>query len=325
MTKQIQIKDDFYNQQIKEEYLAQLPKTKSFKTIRDAFIRFGEELECPLQKDLYEMSQGELMAVLPNLEITNYTDIRIKMSFIIDYIDWAYKRNLTNDLMNVAREINIYDINLTKPMLVSHIKDDKTFAEMLETTYDIHRPNNTAVLWCMIWMGIPIKEAVLVKNEEIDLEKNTINYNNTLYKIPEVFHYIFDCYIKYDIMEYEGNNGMVIKKLIDSGYFIKPTRTMNKEEDTYYEPAPCNSNSLSTKLSNFKKDYRDITGKNVLYSTNTITSSGIFYRAYEEERAGKSIDGDYMADKFNILNFYKATKTQDKVEQYKLYKKVFWE
>ena len=313
----------FYNPEQKKSYLETLPNNKAMKDITSLFKRIGSMMEAPLRKDISEMNQQEFLSMFISLQIYDYTTIRKNLSLIRDYIDWALSNGLSNSQINIARLISMENISIDKNIELACVKDDLDLKDKVYTVYEFGNCYTPPPLIFLIWMGIPIKEALLLKDKNVDTLNGIVHYKGKDLIIPKSFIETFRDYKIADVGIREGRESQFQVFLGNTEYFLKKSYR-NEESSLSADNKPINYSTVISIISNFKNLYFDITGKRIILNSSSILLSGELYRIYQIEQSGQEITDDFLLDIIGKNKKDGKYMANDKRLQYESYKKVFW-
>jgi hypothetical protein len=315
----------FYNLEQKKEYLDTRPNNKAINDIISLFKRIGAMMEKPLNKDISDMNQQEFLGMFVSLQIYDYTTIRKTLSLIRDYIDWAIAHGKSQSQINVARLVNAEDISIEKNLELACVKDDLDLKDKVYTVYEFGNGYTPPPLLFLMWIGIPIKDAILLKNEDVDTLNGIVHYGGKQLVIPESMIETFRDYKATDVGVRDGYRGSYQLFMGESDYFLKK---IYKDVISLRRAAnePINYATITSVLSNFKNKYFDITGKRILLNNNSIVLSGELYRLYQQEQNGVELTDEILVGDKALEKSKSNIKVMayDKRLQYEAYKKVFW-
>ena len=300
-----------YNEERKLKYLSEsFPEDgylyeNNFNTLN----RVGDAVESEFDKDISDLSYGELMLGMSLLKPISWNSAYSYIECIKKYIDWCISNGLTKNMTNLADGIRPDNILNKDTSYETLLKDPDDLDNILLKTVDPKGEsvlNAYAVLLWMVYSGVDKNEAFNIKDDDFIYEDMSFMYHNKVISLPIqakkwVIEYVnMDSYITQN-----GKASYYIKKA-DIDNFIKLTRPANKYTMKRLE-------YLTTVLS---KEYNEITGDFRRISLNRIRKSGIFYRMFISEKNGHG--------PFDSITNTDLTLTPIK-KDYKKWKAIFYE
>jgi len=316
---------ELYNPERKEEYFKTLSNNTAKINIIRRFKQIGALMEKSINKDISDMNKAEMLGTIVELGLYDYSSIRQIIAFMRDYIDWCISNKLTDSIINAARTFKSFDVSIERNLSYACVKDDEYLKEKIYSVYEFGNCYKEPIIFFLIWMGIPIKDALLLKNSDVDVFKGVVYYDNQDILIPKAFLETFKNYqINNDGVRDNGRGETSVSN-ISSPYFIKKLNKGNMVAvggSVLYKSMLCS-------LSFFKKLYFSATGRYTDINISSVTLSGEFYRLYQIEKSGIEITdsvliGENIESSETNQRYKLLTIATDKRLQYNVYKKVFW-
>lgn len=185
------------------------------------------EFEIAAEKDLIEHSYDEIIAILRTLSehnaFTSKSRYNAYLNIIYHYTVWGYNSHLRADIVTIQ--------DMTKALNTSEAIDSKMI-EYKTLTWEEMKAKASNVSFAVveiylnalmegikpeIILDIKLDQFYTIENHPIHTEKGTINVSDVLYEKMYDFSIL-------DAIEVKGARGiMVTKKLVDSGYLLRPT------------------------------------------------------------------------------------------------------
>lgn len=266
-----------YNREIKEWFMDGYAKSQS---VRESCLLTFEGIapfEERLGKDVYKMSSDESRAIIE--EVGGVRSENGRVHIIQCYVRWAVAHHIPGAKDGFLRADGVSFEKLRSKMVSGPLHLQKCLDEI----FDREEDNTVHCTYrCFFWfafMGIPEEETIKIKDDEVDLVDMVIRHELSSYPIyRESLRTIQRCI-----------------KLTEFNYFRKNTKNIyttkrsdGRELMRGVRGVPSITNIRSTVTQ--KKRIQDANGQTCDISYNTVWLSGVFYRMYEQERAGITPD-----------------------------------
>ncbi len=267
-----------YNEKQKQGFISSHTNRDKTAALITQVFNWFEKYEDEWGVDLSQQSSEKLQPVVNEL-----TGVRIKSTELIliilrEYVKWCAKNGY--DVSKGVFEVRINTIDKIQSQMVAsplHLKSilDKYFETTDRETVDIiYR----VFLW-MAFAGMADKDAIQVTVDNVDLENLRINFEEHSYEIYKECKDDFEKACKLLDFSYEHQ----------TPYYV--TRRQRASGDLIMRGIRSATVDLKTIRpvinKRFSSDDGDTKSK---LSFKRIYLSGIFYRAYEQERAGLPVD-----------------------------------
>lgn len=268
-----------------------LEECKTRKVLTENTFKKLEPFEAKIGRDVCEFSQEYLQEVLSTqIGGTKLDTTRQTISVIRAYIRWCEANGfVTSDAIHHITVENSEKIKNT--MIASPLH----FAKLLDEVFDPIELDTVDILdRCYLWLaycGLEMKDSVRVKESEINFKEMYIEHNGRFYELYKESLPVFNkaTTLKTIIVLREDNPGYMAKFPRKPGeYLLRAGKT-----------AQPSTAAIVARI----RDKINGKGYEKAFAYNKIRISGLFYRAYEKERAGITVnfDGDIisqiMADK----------------------------
>lgn len=250
----------------------------------------------------------------------DYSGIRKSLSIMKDYIGWAISNNLSNgNQINAADIVDVYDVSIDKNLHLACVKDAYDLKEKVFSVYDLENNNMFPIMSFFIWMGVPIKDALIIKDEDVDVLNGVFNYNGNTIKIQDEFLETFRYYEANDMaINYKSNDTQMVTYKNNTDYFIKSS---SMREDKKQKNEPLKYKYGLEQFIKFRTNYFNFVGRQITLNSSSLFLSGKLYRMYQIEKGGSVLTDDMFVE-----NMKKPSPwiIEDKRKQYEAYKNVFW-
>lgn len=238
--------EDFYNSEIKFEYLESFEEEKT-AYITSFIFKKSKEIEEALRKDIYDMSKNELAEVMKALSVSSEDSAYIKAVQLEQYIDWAVEAGHVGSNLNPLSNINKRE--WSSQFVATYKQAAFTREKIIDMCDDLYNWGDKAVLLA-IFEGISgegYSEILNLQKKDLK-EKNNKFYADLVNKegkerTIEISEELYTYLSKTDDeTEYTNKNGQVEgerwskSQLLDSPYIFKKT-TRGKQEgklDLFY-------------------------------------------------------------------------------------------
>lgn len=322
---------EYFNKEIKEQFINSLPENNSKLIISRFLKRFGNYVEKYYQKDLYNMSASEIKEGYVSLGVFDYGQIRSEISHMKKYIYWAQSSNFAKQTGNSIENISPYDISIKNPLRKNLYKDIDDMIDKIKVVYPESEWDNcyyVPSVICLSWLGFTIKEMLLLKNEDIDIDNKRIIFDNKI-RVDNIDDRIITILNKYksnSIGQRTCGTATCDIYLKDLGYFLK--REIKGNLGNTVEPLQ--HSAINSKLSvNFTLKYKQIMGEeNIVYSfkNENIILAGKLNALYQMEQQGIILDDDALLEHLGTAynSESRVIKLEDEKQRYQAYKEVFW-
>lgn len=311
-----------YNQDVKERFISEYVKSDSRKTLyRHLFDRIAE-YEYKWGADICTRSSDEIQPVV-NKIITVRSSYTL-ISALSSYAKWCINNNVEGartGILNITASISdkLRTQTVSGPPHLQIYLNSLLFPESSNTADNIIR--------CYCWMaygGMDEEDVINVKTSDVDLINAKIVYNDKEYVIyREALPAFYRCVNSNHFYLINKNyKKPVLKRRADSNYLLRATTP--KVSISYLR----NSLSQKSKVAYGEEKTR------LQLSYSRIWLSGLFYKKYEMERLGYSIDfedevnqhiegKEYSLKKGRTMRAIKAKIEKEYLEQYEEWKSLF--
>ena len=181
------MKNNYYNQEIKERFLNSIDLSKYPQRWFERVFEKAVILEADKQRDLYDFSTLELLEFYKWMDTGNIASLVVLNSNLGVYTEWALSENLIADNQTHPREITVELLNtcISKARLNNSILSQETLKNIR-----FINAQDGFVLWCL-FEGIRGKESEDILNIElrdINIQKKTIKlHSGRTIKVSEEF------------------------------------------------------------------------------------------------------------------------------------------
>lgn len=285
-----------YNQNLKEEFIAQYTNKETVIRLCEYTFQLTEEFENKWGADLCTRSVDELndlAHVFGNIRRQSDVTLRIARA----YARWCIDRGVPGASDGLLK-LPSFSVQKMRDRMVSsplHMQKclDTVFDNEEEETND-----NTFRCYCWLaFMGVPEEEIPNVLTSEVDFDDMVVRHNTVSYEMYRESLRAFRNCVKLTQFRWPHQSGI---------YFYR-NRAAGKELIRGVHGVP-DINSMRAILVRKINTKRKQGGSPHEFSYNRIWLSGVFYRTYEQERAGVAPDFSAVAANFMEGKEYKLKK-----------------
>lgn len=269
-----------YNESNKRRFIDDYAGSLSTRTMVEAFFNSIEKYEIAWQADICTKSVDDLQPVVDEVVGLRIKSQMLYITILKEYVKWCLAMKIPGSRDDMLK-IDSVGVGRIKRQMVSsplHLQRylNSIFDKESEETIDnIYR--------CYFWMafsGIDEEDAFLVKSDDVDFTTLSIRYKT--YTVP----------IYREAMPAFKNAATLNSFLYKNQNYTNPIRRDRVPGDTIMRGVRSNPKILSIRRvlsSRSVKAFEDGVTDTQL-SFGRVKLSGIFYRAYERERAGFHIN-----------------------------------
>lgn len=239
----------------------------------NAILRDLEALEVKYNKDIAEMSKEEFADVFSQIGVYNRQYISMTLNLLKHYFKWSLNTGRPTHEYWTDGEIQADDIDLSVAIRQCCFASPESLYYHIVDQIDLDSMFAAPPLAVLAWMGFSVKEAIDIKNDEIDLARHEIRGR----KIPNLLINIINRYYQVgdSIIEVPIHRGTRRMRVNDIGYFIKTKTALSAKQIPRFSVS-----SATTALSQCRISYKD------------IDMSARYYRLHEIERTRRITKAD---------------------------------
>lgn len=209
-----------------------------------------------------------------------------------DYSKWCQER----DIPGVTNSITVIKAEVLDESRQQTVVNPTQLLKYLDNVFDVTDSSTSHIpLRCYLWMsfsGIPEKDIIQITKDDVDFSNMEIRFGGNEYPIYR--ESIRDFRAACELTEFRYIHPNYVEKTVVRSR--APGRCIMRGFRGVLTVA-----SLKAKVSELGKKANDSGNTNMRLSYTGIALSGLFYRIYEQERAGIPIDFesvaiDYMGD-----------------------------
>lgn len=311
--------DDMYNHEIKEKYLDYCSEISDKLSVSTrAIMATSERIEDKLHKDLCQMDKSELKEVLEFADLrTEASAFRTAISNIRRYAEWCSDNGYFAGHNSGAFDITLSDIDMVSVVKNKLFGSAGDFITELSKVCDLMGSGNSVPqLLALGWLGFSMKDALLLKDSQVDLENRIIVSDTGEVLVDNIPDVIFDLlmeYTKCDVIYRDNRTGAYpLKKDKSVNTFIK--RFVSSGSTKYGKKIT--ERSMTALIGKINDEYKSLGYPSRITYTN-VHRSGMYSRILELEKSGVKITKDLLVSGLDGKN-YKAAKPM-----YDAYKKAF--
>jgi len=307
------LKTDFYNregEQNKEWFISQI-KQEQRKIYVSLFNRAAQYEEL-IGKDILDFTNEECYGLLVSMRPKSIAGEEVFISQFKQYVNWGIENGkvptMKNQWDNVTHsEGNNVIIAMYKRR---YFKDINSLKEFITTV--TNRKYDKLIIYLLYsgLSGFECEELRYAKDADLDIINKTIKVSVGKPRTVHLRDEVVNAYLSSDDDEYRKSPDE------NSPYLIKPFKGKN------YTGGPALYGTVLRLVNTMNKLYFQATKYKTNYTPATIWKSGLYYQLYEIEKAkGKLDKSDYL----KVCGIYNRNMSGEIIEEYRLYKKAFWE
>lgn len=278
-----------YNEEQKKAFIASYTKSNKTTALIVQIFTWFEPYESTWGADLSQQTSEVLQPVVNKISGLRSKSTELVLIILKEYVRWCIRNGLEVD--RGIFDVRIHSIEKIKKQMVAsplhlQFKLNEIFRLTEEETIDIvYR----VFLW-MAFAGLEDSDAIRVTSDDVDLQNLRINFEGHSYEIYKEsredfekacnltdFFYEHPCYT---VRRERAEGNLIMRGFRSSSLNLQTLRPMvtRKINDGKGKPGDTQTRQEG------KKQKKDV------ISYKRIYLSGIFYRAYECERAGLSLN-----------------------------------
>lgn len=174
------IEQTYYNNEVKQKYLAESTNATLLKSSSDLFA-MTKEWEVQKQKELSEWERSELIDFLNRATgIAVYLFQRTVISPLSRYLQWT-----NNDFM----PIHASELNFTEAYRSETLSSPRHLAQVLDQILDpVSHATFNVLRRCVMWlwyMGISVEDILVIDESWVDISQGKIEIRDIVYPIPQ--------------------------------------------------------------------------------------------------------------------------------------------
>lgn len=293
-----------YNENLKIKFIrenyASISTSKNCVSIFESFEKYEKEFG----GDLSSMPEDVLSKAMDETSGARHRNWYTRMIVIRQYIKWCLSNNIPGTQKS-AFLINEPGMQKIKKWMVSgptHLQKslDEVFADESEETIDcVYR----AYYW-LSFSGVNEDDIFRLKRSDIDFYNMEIHIGNRDYPVyKESIVALRNASELHSFLHYNKTHKSPIR--LDRAVGDKLMRGTRSDLDCPY---------VRVVLSKKSKNAFELGKTNIKLSNNRVWLSGVFYRVYENERAGIGVDFSCIADDFMSGKEYKLDSGRNTLE-----------
>ena len=314
-----------YNEELKTKFVRGYTNSISTAEVCQTIFNAFEQYEVEWGADLCTRSTEELQPVVDGLVGFRARSKWMRLIILKDYVKWCIGMKVPGacDGMLKIETVGLEKVKhqtVASPLHLQRYLDSICEPESEETTDNIYR--------CFYWLaygGVAEEDILSIKCSDVDLNNMVVRYNDTEVPIYREALPAFKNCVKLTQFVYKHPNydKLVYKDRADGDTLVRGIRS-----------AP-SIKAMRVELSRRSKAKMDEGKTDLKLSYFRVWISGLFYRMYERERAGMTVDFSAAAAQFMEGKIYKLDRgrntpeakkrqlTRDYLEDYERWKLAF--
>lgn len=284
-----------FNADLKKQFLDVYTSKRSTRNAVATLFEALQRYEDAYDADICTWSSDKLSPVIEEVSGIHKQSIAATTNILREYAKWCISAGVpgATDSILTIKVIGIEKIR--KQMVASplHLQKylDEVFDSVSDETIDI-------IYRCHCWMafaGMDEKDTILVKCSDVNFDLMSIKYNFTSYPLYNEGLMAFHKAVELDSFNYVHPNYSVVRKAR-----VKSDTVMRRFR------ADVNDKTIRSGLTRFTTTaYKDGRTQQQL-SFKRIQLSGMFYRMFENERAGMTVNFNEAASEYVDAREYKT-------------------
>lgn len=280
-----------YNTTVKNRFIYQYSQSKHMQDECEKIFNLFEAYENQWNADLCTRSAEELQPIIDKMVgVRSRSQIK-QFAILREYAKWCLGVGIEGATKGVL-EVDTLGLSklrlqmIPNPMSLQKFCDDIFEPESDETVDNINR--------CFLWLafsGMSEKEIIDVNSSDVDIQHMVINYKGRQYPIyPQAIPALKNC-VSLDRFAYKHKNyvqNFAYRERVQSEKLMRGIKCL------YSIIALREAVSREAGASDIEGNRRT----NLYLTHYRVYLSGIFYRAYEMEKAGYTVSFSDAADKF---------------------------
>lgn len=268
-----------YNEEQKKRFIQGYTTSISTASHLATLFSRSEKFETDLGKDICEFSLDELEKCSGYLFGVTTVSKRATISMLRQYCRWCISSNISGatDAVDQLKDFGTEQINeymFSSPLHLQRVLD-QVFSQESELGVD-----NTYRLYCWFaYSGIRKEDALFVRNCDVDTRSMEFTVKGVKYDIyKECLPALNNCLdLESFVYKHPLYSKEVVRNRTSGDYILRGLRD--------FEDGTSVINGIAMNIKRLKKE-----GVDISLRYNTIRKSGIFYRAFNLERAGFDVD-----------------------------------
>ena len=291
-----------------EQYLQSLPpdRQKISKTVLRRTQLASRQL---FRKEFLYLTPEELVAVFSSLGILARSNLSLYSNAVKQFAEWCLEQGRAFpvcDILSRPEILKTKNVPVARTAMTELMSREELDA-ILQTTF-VDSGNNTGCVLCMlIFLGIPLEEAILLKDAEVKFSGENLVIREKRYPVSTEWLAM--------IQRYRMTKEYFTQRLRfyarRSSYLLRPYAVQDIALDE-----PISTSGAKQQLQKVAALYLEKTGKQKAITETSLLRSGWFDTALRMEQADVKINADVIqtitgkskAVAFNLLKMYKDYK-----------------
>lgn len=291
-----------------EEYLQSLPpdRQKVNKTVLRRTQLASRQL---FGKEFVSLAPEELVAVFSSMGILARSNLSLYSNVIKKFAEWCLEQRRAFpicDILNRPEVLKTKNVPVARTAM-TELMGREELDQILRTTFADSGNNTGCVLCILVFLGIPLEEAIRLKDEEVKLSAEHLVIRDKRYPVSMEWLAMIQRYR----MTKEYSTQQLRFYARRSSYLLKPYAVQDIALDE-----PIGTSGAKQQLQKVAALYLEKTGKQKTITETSLLRSGWFDTALRMEQEDVKINADVMqmvtgrskAVAFNLLKMYKDYK-----------------
>lgn len=296
-----------YNESIKESFInfrmsiSRTGEAEKYQRIISGIFDDLETIEESLGKDFSQFTYHEMLDNLPVIMKRSITYQNNVLSQLKIYLKWCIEHGYSLDSENRLEGVTSTELDFTRSYSMCMIKDEAQLIEYLDKVFEPINSDSVDSMYRtmmhLIYCGVPFKDTFDVQISEIDFTNKTLTHKGKEYQLTdETIDYINHVKHMNFFTHLDGSNRF---PLADNDYII---RTSSDNREAMPNTARTNCSAKLAKLKNYT-DYP------LTISFTSVWKSGVFNRAYQNEKTNGSVNLKMLENSKENLTEYEGWKS----------------
>lgn len=242
-----------YNEEIKQQFFKE--KKWATATIKGNLFYFDVlgQTESYYSKDLGEMTLEELKNAIKSLHRTTALDLLETTYMIKQYLEWY--DSIAKDQLSHQRKIFIDSFDpLECAEELIEFPECLTFSQIVTMVDEVYSRTDGFLIWPIIvlsWIGLSVSEIVNLKENDFKWHSKQIKVGDQIFQFDREAYDILKIYLSTET-GWRKQNRVFQVRLIDVGYYLKPTLTKNSKKT----PSQITSKNIAAAFTAFNDLYQ---------------------------------------------------------------------
>ena len=308
----------YYNDAVKHQYIATLKSKNQIAS----FFSTSQPFEDELQIDVGAMPDEKVLEIFQTTNPVNVMSVKSQLPGINSYRRW-YRAHFDDWDRNQAEKLTYQQVDIATPMRNTLIRSwSEIMDELREIEYDFSQGVEAAPILALLWLGITVQDAVLLKKTQVDCVNGLIFDAKGVLLVRNIEPEILDVLRAYQNTKQAKRKHNQNEDVFatNSSYFIHRMDAANSKK---VADEPRHPLRMTKQIQDFALDYKNKTGKQSKMDTRRVLYSGNLHRLYEYMQTNPNTKDLEVQLEMKRLIGNVTMLTGDVLYMYEQYKKAF--